>query len=60
MLRLPEVLAARRCGKSKLYYDIRQGRFPPPIKLGARLAVWPSTDVEAEQEALLAARDKAA
>jgi prophage regulatory protein len=57
MLRLPAVLTARGCSKSKLYCDIREGRFPKPVKVGPRMSAWPESDLEAERVALIAARD---
>jgi prophage regulatory protein len=60
MLRLPEVLAVRGgTSKSKLYADIRAGRFPKPVKLGPRVSAWLETDVLAEQQTKIAERDKA-
>jgi prophage regulatory protein len=46
ILRLPEVL--RRTGKrrSSLYADVRAGRFPKSVPLGARSVGWLSTDVD--------------
>lgn len=48
LLTNPEVRA--RAGiksHAKLYELIRQGKFPAPIKLGARTARWPVATVEA-------------
>jgi prophage regulatory protein len=59
MLRTQDVLLARKCSRSKLYQDIREGRFPKPVKLGPRTNAWPESDIEAEQQALIEARDKA-
>ena len=58
MLRLRAVLEARACSKSKLYQDIAEGRFPPPVKLGPKIAAWPESDIIAEQQALIAERDR--
>jgi len=46
-IRLPEV--ANRVGlkRSCIYKLISEGRFPKPIKLGARAAVWPEATIEA-------------
>jgi prophage regulatory protein len=59
MLRLREVLRLRGRSKSAHYADVRAGRFPPGIKIGPRVVAWPTSDLEAEQKALLAARDAA-
>jgi prophage regulatory protein len=58
MLRLPAVLAARGCSKSKLYADIKAGVFPAPVKIGPRISAWPESDVEAEQRVRIAERDR--
>ena len=53
MLRLREVLRLRGKIKSEHYRDIREGRFPAGIHIGPRTVVWPESDVETEQQALL-------
>jgi prophage regulatory protein len=58
MLRLPEVLRLRGCSKSQHYADIKLGRFPKPVKIGARASAWPESDVRAEQQAKIAERDR--
>jgi prophage regulatory protein len=60
MLRAEDVMRARDCSRSKLYQDIREGRFPKPVKLGPRMSRWLESDLEAEQQKLIEARDKAA
>jgi prophage regulatory protein len=60
MLRLREVLRLRGCSKSQHYADIKAGKFPKPVKIGARASAWPESDLLAEQRAKLAERDKAA
>jgi predicted DNA-binding transcriptional regulator AlpA len=58
MLRLPEVLKARGgISKSKHYWDIAHGKFPPAMKLGARTSVWSEEDVISEQQRVHAERD---
>lgn len=57
MLRWREVVALRGVSRSKLYADIKAGRFPPPVRLGLRAVGWPETDVLAEQQARIAERD---
>lgn len=54
LVRLPAVLAARGAGRSKLYDDIKHGLFTPPLKLGERVSVWPATEVEALNTAVIA------
>ena len=58
MLRWREVVALRGGSRSKLYADIKAGRFPPPVRLGQRAVGWPETDVLAEQQARIAERDR--
>ena len=57
MLRCREVVALRGGSRSKLYADVKAGRFPPPVRLGQRAVGWPETDVLAEQQARIAERD---
>lgn len=45
-LRLPKVLEQLGVGKTKLWDMVRKEEFPKPIKLGAKIAVWLSSDVE--------------
>ena len=39
----------RRVGlrRSSLYREMRQGRFPLPVRIGPRAVRWPSTEIEA-------------
>ena len=39
-IRLPTVLAVYPGSKSKLYADIKLGKFPPPTKLSERISAW--------------------
>lgn len=39
-VRLPSVLAVYPVSKSKLYSDIKEGKFPPPVKLSERVSAW--------------------
>lgn len=45
--RLPRVLAATGMKRSWTYDEIKAGRFPAPVKLGARAVGWRRSDVEA-------------
>lgn len=45
-------------GKTRTYDEIKQGRFPRPVKLG-RKSVWPESEVRAWVEARKAERDAA-
>lgn len=41
MLRLPDVVQATGLGRSTIYAKIAAGKFPAPVKLGARAVAWP-------------------
>ena len=61
MLRLRQVLKKVPMSRSWLYLEISQGRFPPPVKLGARAVgffedavdAWLQERVEASQSSAL-------
>lgn len=40
LIRLPEVLSIIPISRSKVYEEIKNGRFPAPQKIGSRIAVW--------------------
>ena len=46
LLRLPQV--EQFCGlkKSAIYVQIKEGKFPRPVKLGARSVAWRSNEVD--------------
>lgn len=45
LLRLPQVLKLIPISKSSWYAGIKAGRFPAPIKLGPKTAVWRTDDI---------------
>jgi prophage regulatory protein len=47
LLRLPSVAAQTGLSKSEIYRRIKDGKFPQPIKLGARAVAWPAAQIEA-------------
>ena len=49
-LRVPEVLSRVGMGRSAWYQRVLDGRAPPAVKIGAKLAVWPE-NVIAEYQA---------
>ncbi len=57
-LTLLGVKAITASGKTRIYEEIRQGRFPRPVKLG-RKSVWPESEVRAWIEARKAERSAA-
>ena len=40
LIRLREVLTLIPISRSKVYEEIKNGRFPAPQKIGSRIAVW--------------------
>ncbi len=55
LFRLGRVLEMRGdTGKTKLYGEIKDGAFTPPIKLGGRASVWPENEVAALNAAAIA------
>lgn len=59
-LRLPDVMKATGWSKVTIHRAVREGRFPKPVKLGARSIAWPESEVAEWQESRKAARDQAA
>jgi prophage regulatory protein len=45
LLRLPEVLQARRRSRSTHYLDIERGLFTRAVNLGANCVAWPESEV---------------
>lgn len=45
LLKLPAVMQACQLAKSTLYAYIKAGKFPRPLKLGARAVAWRQSDV---------------
>ena len=53
LLRLPSVQTQTCLSKSEIYRRIKAGKFPEPIKLGARAVAWPAAQVDAWVKALI-------
>lgn len=47
ILRLPRVAATIGMGRSWIYQAVQEGRFPAPMRLGARAVGWKRSDVQA-------------
>jgi prophage regulatory protein len=45
LIRLPDVENLIGCKKSTIYTMIKQDNFPRPLRLSARMVVWPETTV---------------
>ena len=56
ILRLPAVKAESGYPRSTLYLRIAQGLYTKPVKLGARTAGWPSSEVAAINAARIAGK----
>ena len=50
LLRLPEVLALIPVSKSTWWAGCKSGRFPRPVKIGARTTAWRGSDIIALRE----------
>ncbi len=59
LLRQPSVLDRVPFSKSELYRRVKSGRFPAPIKLGARAVAWRESDVDAWMATLAAGQASA-
>lgn len=46
ILRLPEVIHRTGFKRSSIYQMIQEGRFPRPVKLGARAVGWDSSSID--------------
>lgn len=46
-LRLPDVLALIPVSRSAWWAGVKEGRFPPPVKLSARTTAWRRDDIQA-------------
>jgi prophage regulatory protein len=46
LIRLPSVLERVGVSRSTLWSWVREGRFPPPVRLGLRAVAWKSTSVD--------------
>jgi prophage regulatory protein len=57
MLRLREVEQMIGRKRSSLYQDMAIGRFPKPIKIGARAVAWPEQELIAWLHGRIAQRD---
>lgn len=58
--RKPSVLQRTGMSNSTLYEEVAAGRFPKPVKIGARSVGWISTEVDAWIEQRIEQRDQEA
>ncbi|NBC33920.1 MAG: AlpA family phage regulatory protein [Alphaproteobacteria bacterium] len=57
LLRQQQVTEITGYPRSTIYALISQGKFPRPVKIGARAVAWPEYEVIAHIDGLVAARD---
>jgi prophage regulatory protein len=58
-LRLTDLRNRRGQSTSSIYRDIRNGLFPPPVKLGENTSAWPEHEADAIARAQIAGADSA-
>lgn len=46
LLRIKDVVDKTGISRTKVYLLIQEGKFPAPIKLGERVALWPEAAVD--------------
>lgn len=51
-LRLPQVLAVYPVSRSTWWSGVRSGRYPKPVRLGARCTAWHAEDIRALLESV--------
>ena len=54
LLRLPDVETATGCKKSTIYKLMKEAKFPPCVRITARMAAWPESAVLAWVQARIA------
>jgi prophage regulatory protein len=59
-LRLPEVMERVGLRHTQIYDRMAEGKFPKAVKVGDRAVAWIESEIDAYQEACIAARDGAA
>lgn len=46
LLRIGDVLARIKISRSAWYDGVKKGRFPQPVRLGPRMALWKNSEIE--------------
>lgn len=57
LLRLPEVMRLTGLGRSTIWNQVAQGRFPKQVKLSERSSAWVASEVDQWIDAKIARRD---
>jgi len=55
--RIPEVLGRIPVSRSNWWNGVKEGRFPPPIKLSERCTAWRNSDLDELEELLARGQD---
>lgn len=45
LMRLPEVIQTVGRSRTSIYYDVKEGLFPEPLKIGRRAIAWKESDI---------------
>lgn len=53
-LRLKEVIQRTGKSRSSIYAAVKIGKFPKPVRIGARSVAWDSSEIEAWQDSCIA------
>lgn len=53
LLRLPKVIERTGLGRSAIYERVKGGLLPTPIKLSPRVSVWPASEIDACNDAVV-------
>lgn len=46
LMRLPEVVNIVQRSRTSIYYDVKAGRFPEPLRIGQRAIAWRESDIQ--------------
>ncbi len=57
LLRLPDVEAIAGYKKSKIYKLMEEGKFPKPVRLGARTVRWKSSEIRSWIDGLISTQE---
>ena len=59
LLRFEELTSRTGHSRSRLYREIKEGKFPKPVKVGSNAVAWLESEVEEWIADRIAARDRA-
>lgn len=57
LIREPDVLARVPFSKPTLHRRIKDGSFPPPVRIGSRAVAWVSDEIDEWERSIIAERD---